>query len=167
MPSYWMRHDRHNIRTPAIQIRWKRAKNERQKERKGRKEEIWRKKIHGGQYHEYWFHSIIRACYGPTLVGRPITFLYDGPGSGPARQFLRGWAAARPDPSIFQRIGRGPAQPITLSNIYGPARPIIFSKVSARPGPARLIIWQRGPWDPDSVLAGTIITRAGPCVVPF
>ena len=44
-------------------------------------------------------------------------------GRSPAHQILIWWAAARSGPSIFQRMGRGPAQPITFSKIYGPARP--------------------------------------------
>ena len=85
-----------------------------------------------------------------------------GPRPGPAHQISRGWAAARPGLSIFQRMGRGPARPIKISedgprpgpahHIFifsrpGPARPIrfsevsarpiTFSKVSARPGPAQ------------------------------
>ena len=46
---------------------------------------------------------------------------------------------ARPGPSIFKGIGRSPAQPIAFSTIPGPARPIIFSKVLAQPGPAHHI----------------------------
>ena len=61
------------------------------------------------------------------------------------------WAAARPGPSNFNLVGRGPARPINFSedgpwpvpayHIFknsrpGPARPIIFSNVSARPGVA-------------------------------
>ena len=75
-----------------------------------------------------------------------------GPRPDPAHHISRGWAAARPGPSKLQRMGRGPAQPITLSNCHGPvrpgpsnfqksrpgpARPITFSNVSARSGPAR------------------------------
>ena len=52
---------------------------------------------------------------------RPAKFSEDGPRPGPAHQFFRGWAAARPSPSHFQKFK---------------ARPIIFSNVSARPGPA-------------------------------
>ena len=83
---------------------------------------------------------------------RPINFREDGPRPCPAHQFFRGRVAARPGPSKFQRMGRGPAQTITISIFHGPARPgpsifqksrpgparpITFSKVSARPGPAR------------------------------
>ena len=66
-----------------------------------------------------------------------------------------GWASpARPGPANFQRVGRGPARPIKISedgprpgpahHIFnlsrpGPARPINFSKVSARPGPGHHI----------------------------
>ena len=71
---------------------------------------------------------------------------------GPAHQMSRGWAAARPGPSKFQRMGRGPAWPIKISedgsrpgpahHIFNfsqpdPARPINFSKISARSGLAR------------------------------
>ena len=42
--------------------------------------------------------------------------------SGPNRTHLS-WAAACPGPSKFQRIGRGPAQPIIFSNFHSPARP--------------------------------------------
>ena len=88
-----------------------------------------------------------------------------GPRPGRAHQISRGWATARPGPSNFERIGRGPArpvkiqrmgrgptQPITFSIFHGPAWPgpsifqksrphparrITYSKVSALPGPAR------------------------------
>ena len=52
---------------------------------------------------------LLRACHGPTLVGRLINVSEDGPRPGPAHHF---------------------------SKIHGPARPIIFSQVSPRPGPA-------------------------------
>ena len=52
---------------------------------------------------------------------RPIKYQFGGLRPGLARQSFRGWAAARPSPSHFQKFT---------------ARPIIFSKVSARPGPA-------------------------------
>ena len=55
-------------------------------------------------------------------LARPIKFQLGGPRPGPARRIFRGWAAARPGPSNFQRMGRGPAHH--------------FFKVSARPGPA-------------------------------
>ena len=70
-----------------------------------------------------------------------------GPGR-PAHPIIIWWAAARPGPSNFQRIGRGPARPIKFSEDGPPpgpahhifqkftARPIIFSKVSARLGQA-------------------------------
>ena len=64
-----------------------------------------------------------------------------GPRPGPAHQIFRGWAAARPGPSQFQRIGRGPTQPITFASFYGSARPgpiIFFKRLGpARPGPSR------------------------------
>ena len=77
-----------------------------------------------------------RACHGQTLVGRAINFLYDGRRPGPARQILRGWAPAQPGPSIFQRMGRGPAQLITLKKNSGPARPGSSFFQKSRPGPA-------------------------------
>ena len=58
-----------------------------------------------------------------------------GPRPGPAHQISRGSAAARPGPSVFQRIGRGPAQRIASSKISRPG-PSDLSRVSARPGPA-------------------------------
>ena len=81
-----------------------------------------------------------RACHGPTQVG--------GPGVG----------LARAGPSIFQRMGRGPAQPITFSKNSGPAHH--FFKTS-RPGPARPITWQRGPCNTGSIWADPTITWAG------
>ena len=85
--------------------------------------------------------------------------------SGPYRAHIS-WAAARPGPSNFQRMGRSPARPITISEDWprpypadhickflrlgparphhifqtsrpGPARPITHTKVSARPGPSQ------------------------------
>ena len=73
-----------------------------------------------------------------------------GPRPGPAHQISRGWAATRPGPSNFQRMGRRPARSIKISedgprpdpahhifDFPGPARPgpSIFQK--SRPGPAR------------------------------
>ena len=88
-----------------------------------------------------------------------------GPRPGPAHQISRGWAAARPDPSIFQGMGHDPARSIKISEdgprpgpahhmfkfsrpgpsnfqSLAPARPgpLHFQKSrpgSARPGPAR------------------------------
>ena len=73
-----------------------------------------------------------------------------GPRPGPAHQISRGWAAARPGPSKFQRMGHGPARPITFSIFHGPARPgpSIFPK--SRPGPARAITFSK------------VSTRSGP-----
>ena len=82
-----------------------------------------------------WYQRIF---YFPGLVmgrrwwgGRPAR-------PGPARPviFSRGWAAARPSPSNLQSMESAPAQPITFSKFHGLAPLIIFSKVSARPGPA-------------------------------
>ena len=115
----------------------------------------------------YVVHSslfFIRACHGPALVGRPITFSCSGPRPGPAHQIFIGWATARPGSSFFfqdrplpgparqileagprpgparqffQRMGCGPARPIE-SKLHrpGPARPINLSNLSARLGPA-------------------------------
>ena len=86
-----------------------------------------------------------------------------GPRPGTAYQIWRGWAAARPGPSIFQRMGRGPARPIKIpedgprpdpaDHVFkfsrpGPARSIKFSKVSARPGPSHFETFRPGPARP-------------------
>ena len=70
--------------------------------------------------------------HGPA---RPIKFREDGPRPGPAHHICRRWAAARPDPSKFQGMGRGPTQSITFSNFGGPARPVTIFR-STRRGPA-------------------------------
>ena len=80
----------------------------------------------------------------------PIKFREDGARPDPAHQFFRGWAAVRPGPSIFRRMGCDPTQPITFSIFHGPARPTIFLKVSARPGPAHHIFEMLGPARPAS-----------------
>ena len=67
--------------------------------------------------------------------------------SGPYRAHIS-WAAARPGPSNFDKMGRGPTQPITSSNFHGPARPIKFSKVSARPSPSHFQKSRPGPARP-------------------
>ena len=56
----------------------------------------------------------IRGCHGLALVGR-----WDGP----AHEFFKSWAAARPGPSNCQRMGRGPAQPIAFLKFTARARP--------------------------------------------
>lgn len=38
---------------------------------------------------------IPRACHGPTLVGRPVTFSHDGSQPGPAHHLFRGWASRK------------------------------------------------------------------------
>ena len=65
--------------------------------------------------------------HGPGGAAR-IEPTSHGPWPGPAHQISRGWAAARPGPSIFQGMGRGPARPIK-SPQDGP-----------RPGPALSLI---------------------------
>ena len=76
---------------------------------------------------------------------RPIKVSSGGPHPGPAIQFFRRWAAVRPGPSLFQRMGLGPAQPITFSKIHGPA-----------------MTWQRGPSNIGFVRAGPTLWWAGP-----
>ena len=87
--------------------------------------------------------------------GRPVKTHGPPHGPGGAADIAHiSWAAARPGPSNFERMGRGPARPIKISedgprpgpahHIFnlsrpGPARPINFSKVSARPGPGHHI----------------------------
>ena len=87
-----------------------------------------------------------------------------GPGLGWA-----GWAGPgqpdRPGPSNFQRMGRGPAQPITFSKFHGPARPgpshgSEAHETRALFGPSQLL---RGPARGfDGPAKG-----ADPCVVPY
>ena len=60
---------------------------------------------------------------GPAL---PVKFAEDGPRPGPAHQFFRGWAAARPSPSHFQKLTARP----------GPAHPFFKRLGPARPGPS-------------------------------
>lgn len=95
-----------------------------------------------------------RACHGPRLAGRhgiglgqrpaqPIIFKFDGP--RPARQILIWWAAPRPGPSIFQRMSRDPAQPITLSKTRCPARPGPAHQLFSSFVPAWPITWAARP----------------------
>ena len=62
---------------------------------------------------------------------------------GPAHPISKGWAAARPGLSKFQRMGRGPTQPITFSIFHGPARPGPSIIPTSRDGPARLITFSK------------------------
>ena len=66
-------------------------------------------------------HFLVRPCCSPT---RPIKFSEYGPRPGPAHQIFRGWVAAWPSTSHFQKL------------TARPGLPIIFFQVSARPGPA-------------------------------
>ena len=74
-------------------------------------------------------HEKSMACHGPTLVGRAIIVLYDGPRPGPSNQVL---------------VGRGPAWPVNCSDDGPRPSPAdhIFNK--PQPGPARPITCQRG-----------------------
>ena len=66
---------------------------------------------------------LIRACHGPTLVGRP--------GVGPGR-------ARRPGLSFFDMMGRGPARPVNCSENGlrpGPAHQFFRGWNAARPSP--------------------------------
>ena len=74
---------------------------------------------------------------GPIGSAWPTNFLYDGPRPGPARQFSED--GPRPGPAHqFSEDGPrpGPAHNLFKISRPGPARPIIFPKVSARSGPA-------------------------------
>ena len=72
------------------------------------------------------------------------------PRPGPAHQIWRGWVAAWPDPSIFQRMGCGPAP--TIKNPADRPRPdpaqhifIFLRPGPARPGPTHHIFSSLGP----------------------
>ena len=102
---------------------------------------------------------------GPALVGRPITFSYDGPRPGSAHHFFIWWAAARPGSSNFEMMGRGPARRITFSIVHGPARQFFKILSPTRPitsliGPAR----STGPGQSPGRRwwAGPELGRAGP-----
>ena len=73
---------------------------------------------------------------------RPIKFREDGPRPGLAHLNFRGWAAPRPSPSHFHFF-HDAARPINFSKVS--ARPIAF--LESRPGPARpdLSYFQIGP----------------------
>ena len=70
-----------------------------------------------------------------------------GPRPGLAHQISRGWGAARSGPSIFQRMGLGPARPIKLFRGWAVARlsPSQFQFFTARAGPAHPIFKSFGP----------------------
>ena len=99
----------------------------------------------------------------PTFMGRSparhIKFREDGPRPGPAHQFFRGWAAARPGPSKFQRMGRGPTQPVTFSNFHGWARPGPSIFLKSRPGPSHFQKSRPGPDRPVTIFRSA---RPGP-----
>ena len=58
--------------------------------------------------------------HGPA---RSIIVFEDGPWPGPAHHIFRGWAAARPGPSIFSEDGLRPGPAHRISNDIRPARP--------------------------------------------
>ena len=84
--------------------------------------------------------------------------------SGPYKAHIS-WAAARPGPSNFHMMGRGPARSIKLPHDGpqpGPARPTNFSKLSARPGPAHHIFSFFGPARRRPITFSKISARPGP-----
>ena len=81
--------------------------------------------------------------------------------SGPYRAHIS-WAAARPGPSNFHRIGRDPAQPITCSILHGPARPGQSNFQKSRLGPARPITFSKVSARPDSARPNFEIGPARP-----
>ena len=84
----------------------------------------------------------------PGIWAGPSFFRCRGPRPGPAYQFFIGWAAARPGPSKFQRMGRGPALPINFSDNgprLGPARHIFRRWAATRPGPLNITFFRPGP----------------------
>ena len=78
--------------------------------------------------------------------------------AGPTRQLFR-WAPARPGPSNCQRMGRGPALPITFSKVHrpGPARPGQSFYQKSRPGPSHHMTVRpiRHSYGPAHVLSRT------------
>ena len=93
-----------------------------------------------------------------------------GPRPGLAHQISRGWGAARSGPSIFQRMGLGPARPIKISedgprpdpahHIFnfsrpGPAHQLVKSLGPARPGPSHFQKSRPGPARPVTILRST------------
>ena len=94
---------------------------------------------------------LFRACHGPTLVGRPgvtldradrpgpsifymmgrdVKFSEDEPRLSPAQQVFRGWAAARPSPSQFQKFMARP----------GPSHHFFISLGPVAHGPAHVFV---------------------------
>ena len=78
--------------------------------------------------------ALCRACHGPTLVGRAGA----GPGRTrrprPARQIFRGWAAARPSPSHFQKFTARPDPSHHFFPSLGPAQPVTWYQRPMRHG---------------------------------
>ena len=85
----------------------------------------------------------VRACHGPALVGKPITLSCDMLRPRPAHEIFNWWAAARPDPSNFNFMVRGPAQPISFSQDRPRPGPSGFEE--RRPGLARPMILAARP----------------------
>ena len=77
---------------------------------------------------------------------KPLLALADA--DGPTHQFLSRWAAARPVPSNFDLVGRGPAPPVK------------FSEDGPHPGPAHQFFKTHGPARPDPSFF--LKPRAGP-----
>ena len=96
---------------------------------------------------------------------RPIKFSFGGPRPGPARLIFRGWAAARPRPSHFQKCPARPGPAHHFFKNLGPAQPGPSHGSEAHETRALYMGW------PDITWAGPWVLRAGPwagpCVVPY
>ena len=102
--------------------------------------------------------------HGPGVAAH-IEPTSHGSRPGLAHQILRGWAAARPGPSIFQRTGRVPARPTKISQDGprpDPAHQIFKFHGPARPGPSNFERMGRGPTQPITFLIFHGPARPGP-----
>ena len=88
----------------------------------------------GVRHDSYCLH--LRVSFVPPSAGLTV---YSGHIS--SMSWAGAGGPARPDPSFFHVVGRGPAQPMASPSIFqrmgrGPAQPINFSDDRLRPGPS-------------------------------
>ena len=82
--------------------------------------------------------------YGPGGAAR-IEATSHGLRPGSAHQSPREWAAARLEPSKFQRMGRGPARPLEIAEDEPRPDPVHHIFKLSQPGPAHHIFKSLGP----------------------